>query len=215
MPLNKFFLPKLCSSSMFVPVPPSRRNRRTDRRSIGPKRFGRGIRAREGPTSKRSRREMAPQGLEKIESAPGNGMGSEASNLQDLVHGARLTGARFRLTSRTNGKVAEKGAKGFEFARCRTEIGAGRTADPSAAPVATGKRRTTGEGNFPACKALKTHETGKESRLAALVAVPLPRPPIPPSAARASSSPATASPARLLAARRVRSSPSRFRPRRR
>jgi hypothetical protein len=33
---------------------------------------------------------MAPQRLEKIESAPGNGMGSEDSNLQDLVHGARL-----------------------------------------------------------------------------------------------------------------------------
>jgi hypothetical protein len=30
---------------------------------------------------------MAPQRLEKIESAPGNGRGSEASNLQHLVHG--------------------------------------------------------------------------------------------------------------------------------
>ena len=30
---------------------------------------------------------MAPQPLEKTESAPGNGMGSEASNLLDLVHG--------------------------------------------------------------------------------------------------------------------------------
>ena len=35
----------------------------------------------------RSRREMAPQPLEKIESAPGNGMVSEASDLQDMVHG--------------------------------------------------------------------------------------------------------------------------------
>jgi len=34
---------------------------------------------------------MAPQRLEKIESAPGNGMGSEASNLHDLVHGRALT----------------------------------------------------------------------------------------------------------------------------
>jgi hypothetical protein len=32
-----------------------------------------------------SRSEMAPQRLEKIESALGNGMGSDASNLQDLV----------------------------------------------------------------------------------------------------------------------------------
>ena len=31
--------------------------------------------------------EMAAQRLEKIESAPGNGMGSEAANLLDLVHG--------------------------------------------------------------------------------------------------------------------------------
>jgi len=30
---------------------------------------------------------MAPQRLEKIESAPGNGMGSEGSNPQDVVHG--------------------------------------------------------------------------------------------------------------------------------
>ena len=31
---------------------------------------------------------MAPQRLEKIESGPGNGMGSEASNPQDVVDGA-------------------------------------------------------------------------------------------------------------------------------
>ena len=30
---------------------------------------------------------MAPQRLEKIKSAPGNGMVSEASNPQDVVHG--------------------------------------------------------------------------------------------------------------------------------
>ena len=50
-----------------------------------------GIAAREGLTAKRSRPEMAPQRLEKIESAPGNGMGSEASNPQDWYTGARLT----------------------------------------------------------------------------------------------------------------------------
>jgi len=38
-------------------------------------------------TAKRRRPEMAPQPLEKIESAPGNGMVSEASKPQDLVHG--------------------------------------------------------------------------------------------------------------------------------
>jgi hypothetical protein len=42
---------------------------------------------RERLTAKRSRPEMAPQRLEKIESAPGNGMGSEASYPQYLVPG--------------------------------------------------------------------------------------------------------------------------------
>jgi hypothetical protein len=46
-----------------------------------------GIAAREGLTAKRSRPEMAPQLLEKIESAPVNGMASGASNPQDVVHG--------------------------------------------------------------------------------------------------------------------------------
>ena len=44
-----------------------------------------GIAPREGVTAKRSRPEMAPQRLEKIESAPGNGMVSAASNPQHLV----------------------------------------------------------------------------------------------------------------------------------
>jgi hypothetical protein len=63
---------------------------------------------RERLTAKRSRPEMAPQRLEKIESAPGNGMGSEASNLQDLVRG-RADRARLPPTSSENDKVAEKG----------------------------------------------------------------------------------------------------------
>ena len=46
-----------------------------------------GIAAREGLTAKRSRPEMAPQRLEKIESAPGNGRASETPNPQDVVHG--------------------------------------------------------------------------------------------------------------------------------
>jgi len=40
---------------------------------------------RAGPEGKRSRSEMAPQGLEKIESPLGDGSGSEASYLQDVV----------------------------------------------------------------------------------------------------------------------------------
>jgi hypothetical protein len=58
---------------------------------------------RERLTAKRSRPEMAPQRFEKIESGPGNGRGSEASNLQDLVSAGL---ARLRLTSRGNDEVA-------------------------------------------------------------------------------------------------------------
>src|SRR5271169_6684571 len=50
---------------------------------------------------------MAPQRLEKIESAPGIGRVSEASNPQDLVHGRAAGRARLRLTSRQNEKVAK------------------------------------------------------------------------------------------------------------
>jgi hypothetical protein len=55
--------------------------------------------ARERLTAKRSRPEMAPQRLEKIESGPGNGRGSEASNPQDVV-GRAADRVRLRLTSR-------------------------------------------------------------------------------------------------------------------
>ena len=48
-----------------------------------------GIAARGGSTAKLSRPEMAPQRLEKIESAPGNGMGSEASTYKIWYTGAR------------------------------------------------------------------------------------------------------------------------------
>jgi hypothetical protein len=64
-----------------------------------------GIVAREAD-GKRSRPEMAPQRLEKIESAPGNGMGSEASNLQDLVRGRAADRARLRPTSRDSYDVS-------------------------------------------------------------------------------------------------------------
>ena len=50
---------------------------------------------------------MAPQRLEKIESGPGNGMGSEAADLQDVVRGRAADRARLRLTSRNNDKVAK------------------------------------------------------------------------------------------------------------
>jgi hypothetical protein len=52
------------------------------------------------------RREMAPQGFEKIESRPGNGMGPEASDPQYLVHGHAADRARLRLISRKNDEAA-------------------------------------------------------------------------------------------------------------
>ena len=50
---------------------------------------------------------MVPQRLEKIESAPGNGMGSDALNLQHLVRGRATDRARLRLTNRKNDKVGK------------------------------------------------------------------------------------------------------------
>ena len=52
--------------------------------------------ALENLAAERSRSEKAPQQLEKIESAPGNGMVSEVSKPQDLVHG-RAAGRALRL----------------------------------------------------------------------------------------------------------------------
>ena len=97
-----------------------------------------GIAARECLTAKRSRPEMAPQPLEKIESAPGNGMVSEASNPQDLVHGARLT-------QRSLGPIQPL---------AKVVGGLGR--DP-----ALQRRRSRGGETFPPCKALKNHEMEK------------------------------------------------------
>src|SRR5271163_2370707 len=71
-------------------------NSRAARQSFEPARFGRGTEAREGWTAKRSRPEMAPQPLDKIESAPGNGSVSEASRPQDMVHGRAVDRARLR-----------------------------------------------------------------------------------------------------------------------
>ena len=81
---------------------------------------------------------MAPQRLEKIESAPGNGRVSEASNPQDLVHGARLT-------QRSLGPIQPL-----------AEVVDGLGRDP-----APQRRRSRGEENYPPCKALKNHEMGK------------------------------------------------------
>src|ERR1700678_4405693 len=99
---QQIFLPKLRSRSMFVPIPAEIAEPIVGLLNRGVSVAGdRGARV---PDAKRSRPEMAPQRLEKIESAPGNGMGSRASNLQDLVR-ARADRGRLRLTGRENDEV--------------------------------------------------------------------------------------------------------------
>jgi hypothetical protein len=85
------------------------------------------------PLRSRACSEMAPQGLEKIESAPGNGRVSEASNPQDVVH-IRAAGPY--------------------------PIG---SLSPGARPAKQRRRRrfiapTNEEENFPPRKALKSHK---------------------------------------------------------
>ena len=64
---------------------------RADGRSLQPRRFGRRHRGAAGPDGKLARREIAPQRLEKAESAPGNGMASAALDPQYLVEGRAAT----------------------------------------------------------------------------------------------------------------------------
>ena len=80
-----------------------------------------GIAPREGLTAKRSRPEMAPQRLEKIESAPGNGMVSEALNPQDVVHG-RAADRALRLASRENDEAKFSVSQPLEIAQSREGI---------------------------------------------------------------------------------------------
>ena len=92
---------------------------------------------RERLTAERSRPEMAPQRFEKIESAPGNGMGSEASNLQHLVRERAADRALRRIVS--DRRLRPSG----HSSRIRS---AGR-------PM----------GNFPPRNPLKSLKTGKDS----------------------------------------------------
>ena len=52
---------------------------------------------------------MAPQQVEKIEFAPGNGMVTEAANPLDVAKGCAADRARFRKNDKV-ARVAEKGA---------------------------------------------------------------------------------------------------------
>jgi hypothetical protein len=65
---------------------------------------------------------MAPQRLEKIESAPGNGMVSEALNPQDVVHGRAADRARLRLASRQNDEAKFSVSQPLEIAKSREGI---------------------------------------------------------------------------------------------
>ena len=98
-----------------------------------------GARPLHSPLRSRACPEMAPQGLEKIESAPGNGMVSEASNPQDVVH--RRAAGPCPIGS------LSPGARPAKQRRWR----------PLIAP-------TNEEENFPPRKALKSHKTRKSTR---------------------------------------------------
>ena len=88
--------------------------------------------------------EMAPQRLEKIESAPGNGMVPEDSNPQDVVQGRAARRARLRLTSRMTK------SRSSPHACCeRSPLSCSRWGQ-------LGSCRET----FPPCKPLKRPETG-------------------------------------------------------
>ena len=114
-------LPELRACSIFVHAPPSRR-RPPNRSSMSRTEAFRSPESRrEGLMAKRSRPEMAPQRLEKIESAPGNGRASEASDPQDLVPVHAADRARPQLGAARMRKVAEN-ARRSEIARCRSEI---------------------------------------------------------------------------------------------
>jgi hypothetical protein len=112
-------LPELRTCSIFVHAPPSRR-RPANRSSMSRTEAFRSPES-QGLMAKRSRPEMAPQRLEKIESAPGNGRASEASDPQDLVPVHAADRARPQLGAARMGKVAEN-ARRSEIARCRSEI---------------------------------------------------------------------------------------------
>jgi hypothetical protein len=137
--------------------------------------------ARENLTAKRSRPEMAPQQLEKIESAPGNGMVSETSIPQHLVHGAWLPCAP--AESRKNHKVESDVTPELPpFGVKRPSLIAGVAADSgsflmrfilvlASKPSNPGRyyRGRTArevEGNFPPRNPLKSLKTEKESRKA-------------------------------------------------
>ena len=138
------FLPELRSCSIFVLTAPSRR-RSPGRSSVfEQRRFGRRNRGARGPDGKNGvRPEMAPQQVEKIEFAPGNGRGSEAENPQDVVSGRAADRARPARMTRLQ-KVAEKAAQGFEIARCKTEIGACRRRRRRASSLARDRPRVRG-----------------------------------------------------------------------
>ena len=94
-----------------IPASPSRRrpppSRSSTSRTEALRRPDRGARGR------RTRPQMAPQRLEKIESAPGNGMGSEAPNLQHLVNGRAADGGRLGSWPKRNSQESPSLANAF------------------------------------------------------------------------------------------------------
>ena len=141
------------------------RNSQAAQQSFEPTRLCRRIAARDDLRQKRSRPEMATQRLDKIESAPGNGMVSEASTHKIWYRGVRLPCPTPADVPRPGGTPREGGAARASR-RLSTRL-ARRPGSSADSVVVAEPRRRDGGGNFPPCKALKTHKMGKESRFCA------------------------------------------------
>src|SRR5271170_3363355 len=113
-------------------------------------------------------------------------MVQEAANPLDVVKGRMADRAQLRKNDKV-AKVAEKGAQGFEIARCKTEIGAcrrrkrrasslardrpqGLSGRPPTAALSGARKKLIGRPKrreiFPGRKSLKSQEMRKESRSA-------------------------------------------------
>jgi hypothetical protein len=161
---------------------------------------------------------MAPQQIEKIEFAPGNGRGSEAADPQDVVNGRAATlrdSARMTKLQKLQ-KKAPKVLKSLDAKLKSAPVAAGNAGElvgedssarlgaadrrPSALSGARKKLigRTKRRETFPGRKPLKSHERRKESRFAPATAPESPalRASPPRRSAQPASPPAPSPPAR-------------------
>jgi hypothetical protein len=90
---------------------------------------------------------MAPQRLEKIESGPGNGMDSEASNPQDMVHGRAADRARLLTDDPRMTKLQKKAPNALKS--LDAELKSAPAADSSGPPKGPPRRHQQERINRP------------------------------------------------------------------